>query len=47
LAGADKDKIVSGLRRTDKLGGVKPELLYGSGDAAGKIVEIVIQYAEV
>ncbi len=47
LAGADKDKIVSGLRRTDKLGAVKPELLYGSGDAAGKIVEIVIQYAEV
>lgn len=46
LAGADKDKIVSGLRRTDKLRAVKPKLLYGSGDAAEQVVKVVCDSLE-
>lgn len=41
LAGADKHRIISGIGRADELQAVSPRSVYGNGDAAERVVEVI------
>jgi UDP-GlcNAc3NAcA epimerase len=44
LAGADKDRIIKGIRGGDKLRDESAESIYGNGDASERIIEIICDF---
>lgn len=46
LAGTAKHSIIDGVGRTDKLRAVSPQSMYGNGDAAERVVEVIGDFQE-